>query len=68
MGTLTREERDALDDVFLSIHSRKNILNIIKHNSNMFKHSIKRAKIGAKIDKFYKYLYILSKKKKNLSK
>jgi hypothetical protein len=68
MGTLTREERDALDDVFMSIHSRKNLLNIIKHNSYMLKHSIKRAKIGAKIDRFYKYLHIFSKKKKNLSK
>jgi hypothetical protein len=68
MGMLTREERDALEDVFISIHSKKNLFNIIKHNTNTLKHSLKHAKIGTKIDRFYKYLHILSKKKKNLSK
>ena len=68
MGTLTREERDALEDVFMSIGSRKNTYNIIKHCSISFKKSLKHAKIGYKITKFYKFIQIMHKKKKNLRK
>lgn len=68
MGMLTREERDGLEDVFLSIHSKKSVYNIIKHYNNMLKNSAKHAKIGAKMNEIYKFLSIFSKKKKNLSK
>jgi len=68
MGMLTREERDALEDVFMSIQSRRNIYNIIKHYNNSLKKSLKHAKIGYKITKFYKFVRILNKKKKNLRK
>jgi hypothetical protein len=68
MGMLTREERDGLEDVFMSIHSRKNVYNIIKHYNFSLKKSLKHAKIGYKIAKFYKFMQILNKKKKNLRK
>jgi hypothetical protein len=68
MGMLTREERDALEDVFMSIHSRNSLNNIIKHNINLLKNSGKRAIIGTKFIEFYKFINIFSKKKKNLSK
>ncbi len=68
MGTLTREERDALEDVFMSIGARKSDYNIIKHCNISFKKSLKHAKIGYKTTKFYKFFQILYKKKKNLRK
>lgn len=68
MGTLTSNERDALEDVFLSIHSKKSVINIIKHNTNLLNNSVKQANLGAKMDKFYKFLHIFLKKKKNLRK
>lgn len=68
MGMLTREERDALEDVFMSIHSKNSINNIIKHYSDILKKSSKHAKLGTKMEKIYKFVHIFIKKKKNLSK
>ncbi|WP_373069498.1 hypothetical protein [Sulfurimonas sp.] len=65
---LTREERDGLEEVFMSIHSKKSLYNIIKHYNIMLKNSAKQAKIGTKMQEIYKFLSIFSKKKKNLSK
>ena len=68
MGTLTKKERDGLEDVFMSIHSKKSLYNIIKHYNKIIRKSAKQAKIGAKMNEIYKFLSIFSKKKKNLSK
>ena len=68
MGMLTSNERDALEDVFMSIHSKKSVFNIFKHYNDLLQKSIKCAKLGTKIDKFYKFLHIFMKKKKSLSK
>ena len=68
MGMLTSNERDALEDVFMSIHSKKSLVNIIKQYIHLLKNFTKVAKLGTKIDKFNKFLHIFLKKKKNLSK
>jgi len=77
MSALTKNERDGLDDVFLSIHTHKNKYQKIKEISalifskethlNMQK-LLKQAKQGLKETKFSHFLLQLSKKKKNLSK
>ena len=67
MGTLTSKERQALDDIFLSINSTNTHRNIIKHSMTLFNKSYKQAKIGAKKNKFYKFMLIFYKKKNNLS-
>ena len=68
MGMLTSKERDALEDVFISIHSKKNIIKIIKRYIYLTNNSLKGAKTGTKMDKFYNFLHLFMKKKKNLSK
>ncbi len=68
MGTLTTNERDALEDVFLSIQPEKNSCNIFKNNNNYITNSFKVAKTGIKKAKFYKFICFFNKKKKNLSK
>ena len=68
MGMLTSKERDALEDVFLSIHSKKSLFNILKQVATFLHNSSKQAKMGAKIDKIHKFIHIFYKKKKNLSK
>jgi len=76
MGALTKKERDALDDVFLSIQSTnryekiKNLsaLIISKPISINFKKLVKQAKYGLKETKISHFLLKFSKKKKNLSK
>ncbi|WP_297441331.1 hypothetical protein [Sulfurimonas sp.] len=77
MGALTKKERDGLDDVFLSIHSReekyqkiKEISNlIINHNSKQKLINLyKQAKYGLKETKISYFLEQYYKKKKNLSK
>ena len=77
MSALTKNERDGLDDVFLSIHTHKNKYQKIKEISalifskethlNMQK-LLKQAKHGLKETKISHFLLQLSKKKKNLSK
>jgi hypothetical protein len=77
MSTLTKNEREGLDDVFLSIHSDKNRYEKLKQLSSLImSHEttinclklVKQAKIGLKETKISHYLLNLSKKKKNLSK
>ena len=68
MGVLTTNERDALEDVFLSIHSKKKTSSIIKQSGKNVLNSFKVAKTGVKNTKFYKFIRIFYKKKKNLSK
>jgi hypothetical protein len=77
MSTLTKNEREGLDDVFLSIHSDKNRYEKLKQLSSLImSHEtsinclklVKQAKIGLKEAKLSHYLLNLSKKKKNLSK
>jgi hypothetical protein len=76
MGTLTKKERDGLDDVFLSIHNAskleriKNISTLIFSNftSHNITKGLKQAKYGLRERKITHFLLNLTKKKKNLSK
>jgi len=76
MGALTQDERDGLEDVFLSINSVskfEKIKNIsILMVSNFSKQNItkllKQAKYGVKEQKITHFFLDLTKKKKNLSK
>jgi len=77
MGTLTNREKDALEDVFLSIHTRgnkykkiDNLLSIIKASeiSSTVSKLLKQARLRLKKGKRMKYLSYFSKKKKSLSK
>ena len=77
MSTLTQNERDGLDDVFLSIHTHQNRYYKLKNISTLimsrgetinFKTLIQGAKNGLKETKIHSFLSTLSKKKKNLSK
>jgi hypothetical protein len=77
MGTLTKKEREGLDDVFLSIHSHNNKYKKIKEISSLIMSRnldfsmndlLERSKDklkNSKLSHFFAYLY---KKKKNLSK
>jgi len=77
MSTLTKTERDGLEDVFLSIHTShdklrhvKEILRLIisnKWNILQTKH-LKRAKHGVQNEKKFSFSGFYYKKKKNLSK
>ena len=73
MSALTKNERDGLEDVFLSIHSHTDKYQKIKEISTLimnhqttfdFKSLLKRARYGLKSSFIVKY----AKKKKNLSK
>jgi len=77
MGTLTKSERDGLEDVFLSIHSNgaryqklKDFSSFLvsKDISFLISKLLKHANIGIKIGKISNFMTILGKKKKNLSK
>ncbi len=77
MGVLTKNERDGLEDVFLSIHTSTNKYKKIKdlsalimtHETTLnFKKLLKQAKYGLKETKISHFLLKYSKKKKNLSK
>ncbi len=77
MGTLTKSERDGLEDVFLSIHSNEDKLQKIKEISTLIiskshKYSIetllKHAKYGLKETSLTQFLTFFDKKKKPLSK
>ena len=77
MSALTKNEREGLDDVFLSIHSHQEKYRRIKEISSLImskKSSLtipklmKVAKIGLNDAKLSHLLAFLSKKKKNLSK
>ena len=77
MSALTKNERDGLEDVFLSIHSNKDKLQRIKDlstliisNGNNFsiQKMLKQAKYGIKETGFSHFIPFIGKKKKNLSK
>lgn len=77
MGVLTKNERDGLEDVFLSIHKSTDKYKKIKdlsalimtHKTTLnFKKLLKQAKYGLKETKMSQFLLKYSKKKKNLSK
>jgi hypothetical protein len=76
MGALTQDERDGLDEVFLSIHSASKLKKIKKKSAIIFSNlSIqnitnrwKQAKYGLQKKKIIQFLLDLNKKKKNLSK
>jgi len=76
MGALTKNERDGLDDVFLSIHSVSkyeklkdlSALIISKPKRLHFKKLVKQAKYELKETKISHFLFKFAKKKKNLSK
>ena len=77
MSALTKNERDGLEDVFLSIHAKSSKFQKINEIStfiidnemsiNLIK-LLKQAKTGAKGTNFTHYFANLLKKKKNLSK
>ena len=68
MGTLTKSERDGLEDVFLSMHSNGAKFHISKDISLSMSSLLKRAKLGLQEGKISRFITILSKKKKYLSK
>jgi len=77
MSTLTQNERDGLDEVFLSIQANRDKYRKIKDISALivsqqhalnFSSLFKQAKYGLKKTKLSRFLLHLSKKKKNLSK
>ena len=77
MSALTQNERDGLEDVFLSIHSHNEKYQRIKELSTLlmlhkttidFHKLIKWAKIGLNETKISRFTLFYSKKKKNLSK
>ncbi|MEA3330885.1 MAG: hypothetical protein U9Q29_04245 [Campylobacterota bacterium] len=68
MGTLTKQERDGLEDVFLSIHSNGAKFHMSKNISLPMSSLLKRAKLGLREGKLSQFITILSKKKKYLSK
>lgn len=77
MSTLTKNERDGLDDVFMSIHSNrdkyskiKDLSSFIINNDISFNLSklLKHAKIGLKKTKSSDFFTFFTKKKKYLSK
>lgn len=77
MGTLTKQERDALEDVFLSIQSNvsgykkfKDLSSLIiaSEISTVVSKLLKRAKFGLKKAKTSQFISFFDKKKKYLSK
>ncbi len=77
MGALTKQERDSLEEIFLSIsqsddkYSRLKqyaSTNISKNISLNASRLLKMAKIGIKESKLSQFITLFSKKKKNLSK
>ncbi|SFV69270.1 hypothetical protein MNB_SM-4-816 [hydrothermal vent metagenome] len=77
MSALTTNERDGLDEVFLSIHTHTNKYKKIKEISSLLMSNkptfdmtrlIKVAKYGLKETKTPQFFLNFTKKKKNLSK
>ena len=77
MGTLTKQEKDGLEDVFLSIHTGANrykkfkelsSLIIADEISSVLSKLLRRAKFGLKKKKTWHFLSFSVKKKKSLSK
>ncbi|MDD5372553.1 MAG: hypothetical protein PHO62_03890 [Sulfurimonas sp.] len=77
MSALTQQERDALEDVFLSIHTKSNKYTKIKELSSFIMTAdisialsklLKRAKFGLRKRKTAQFFSFFDKKKKFLSK
>jgi len=77
MGTLTKKERDALEDVFLSIHTSSDKSKKLKEFLNLlslyirkfnFKNQLKVVNKGLKETKLSQFSLKSAQKKKNLSK
>ncbi len=77
MSALTKQERDGLEDVFLSIHTNDDRYKKFKELSSLIIASnissaasklLKRAKFGLKKRKTSYFLSFFDKKKKSLSK
>lgn len=77
MSALTQQERDSLEDVFLSIHANKNKYYKIREFSSLITDTnissvasklLKQAKIGLKKRKTLYFFTFFNKKKKSLSK
>lgn len=77
MGALTKQERDALEEVFLAIQTQEKRYDKIKvlspfivtaDISIVLAKLLKRAKLGLKKQKIAPFLSIFDKKKKSLSK
>lgn len=77
MGALSKQERDALEEVFLAIHTKEKRYDKIKDlpffiiRSNIsvaLSKLLKRAKLGLKKQKNSPFFSIFDKKKKFLSK
>ena len=77
MSTLTKTERDGLEDVFLSIHANhskyyglKEILTLIMSHKKYtsVRKFLKQASYGRKKRKILTFSNFFNKKKKNLSK
>jgi hypothetical protein len=77
MSALTQNERDGLEDVFLSIHCKDNKYKKIKELSSLviaenismtLSSLLKHAKIGLKKSKSSNFFTFFSKKKNYLSK
>ncbi|WP_325333617.1 hypothetical protein [Sulfurimonas sp.] len=77
MSTLTQQERDGLEDVFLSIHTNKNKFYKMRELSSYITDTnissttaklLKQAKVGLKKGKLLYFSSFFNKKKKSLSK
>ncbi len=77
MSTLTKQERDGLEDIFLSIHTNSDKYTKLKEISSFIMSKnislntskfLKVAKIGLKESKLSQFITLFIKKKKNLSK
>ncbi len=77
MSALTKQERDALEDIFLSIGNSSSKYSKLKEFSSLIlsknislntSRFLRMAKIGLKESKLSQFVTLFSKKKKNLSK
>ncbi len=77
MSTLSKNERDGLEDVFSSIHSNRDryekikelsALIISKKNDFSIRKLLKVAKYGTLENRFSNFFSFIDQKKKNLSK
>lgn len=77
MSALTKQERDGLEDIFLSIGKSSNKYSKLKEFSSLIMSKnislntskfLKMAKIGLKESKLPQFITLFTKKKKNLSK
>jgi hypothetical protein len=77
MSALTKQERDGLEDIFLSINTNNSKYEKMKEFSSLLMSKnisfntskfLKMAKIGLKESKLSQFITLFVKKKKNLSK